>query len=353
MMRLSRKLLSVLAFLLFAGMSVKTVYAEGQPEEETPAPAPSSYTYDVVIYQGDQPGFAGTENPVRITVEPGTELDIQFNEAAGGYELTVGETTVTIALPKTDNGGVQEDSIYTPLGIKETGTDNAEVIVSLTGDAAKVNEDKSYVVSYGVTGTLVDYTIIYQTNTGTVLGRSNYKGRVGDKPVVAALSFDGYAPDARNRTRTLTADPSANVFTFTYYPSATGAGDGTGAGGIEYEYITLADGTVAAVPVNGGGNNPAGGANPAAGGNPAGGVAPAGQDGAADDNPGTVDLIDEDVPLANVTDTQPDATTPDVAAAEGHHKGPSRGLLIGGAAAGGLGIVGGVIAFLLRRNTEE
>ena len=331
-------------------MSVKTVYAEGMEEGE--APAPKNYTYDVVIYQGDQPGFADRENPVRITVEPGTELDIQFKEAADGYELKVGDTAVAIALPKTDNAGVVEESIYTPLGIKETGTDNAEYIVSLTGDAAKVNEDKSYVVSYGVTGTLVDYTIIYQTNTGTVLGRSNYKGRVGDKPVVAALSFDGYAPDARNRTRTLTADPSANVFTFTYYPSATGAGEGTGAGGVEYEYITLADGTVAAVPVNGGGNNPAGGANPAAGGNHAGGVAPAGQDGAADDNPGTVDLIDEDVPLANVTDTQPDATTPDVAAAEGR-KGPSRGLLIGGAAAGGLGIVGGVIAFLLRRRAEE
>ena len=112
-------------------------------------------------------------------------IDIQFKEAADGYELKVGDTAVAIALPKTDNAGVVEESIYTPLGIKETGTDNAEYIVSLTGDAAKVNEDKSYVVSYGVTGTLVDYTIIYQTNTGTVLGRSNYKGRVGDKPVVA------------------------------------------------------------------------------------------------------------------------------------------------------------------------
>lgn len=165
MMRLSRKLLSVLAFLLFAGMSVKTVYAEGQ-EGEAPASSPENYTYDVVIYQGDQPGFAGTENPVRISVNPGTELDITFSEATDGYELKVGDTVVAIALPKTDNAGVEEESIYTPLGIKETGTDNAEYIVSLTGDSAKVNEDKSYVVSYGVTGTLVDYTIIYQTNTG-------------------------------------------------------------------------------------------------------------------------------------------------------------------------------------------
>ena len=342
-MRLSKKLLSVLVVPLVIGASGIKVYAEGEEGETV-----QHYPYDVVIYEGDQPGFASAESPVRITVDPGTQLDIKFSEAADGYELKVGETTIGVALPETVTADGQTENIYTPIGIKETGTDNAEVIVSLTGDSAKINEDKAYVLTYGVTGTLVDYTVIYRTNTGAELGRANYKARVGDKPVVAALQFDGYVPDANNRTRTLTSDPAANVFTFTYHPVGT-AGAGTTTTEEEYEYITLADGTVTAVPAAGGGGGGNGG-NAGGGGDGAAPAAPAAQE----DTPETVELIDEDVPLAGPTETQTATPAPVIEEID-DSKPPLSGWLLGGTITFSLAILIFFLILLFRRrkNIEE
>ena len=135
---------------------------------------------------------------------------------------------------------------------------------------------------YGVEGTLISYKVIYQAKDGTVLGSSDYYGKVGEKPIVAAMYFEGYQPDAYNRTRTLVADGD-NTFIFIYNPVTAQSVE-------EAEYITLEDGTVVSVPATT--TTPGTTAT----------AEPAGNEEETVTEP--VEILDEDVPLAG-----PDSTT--------------------------------------------
>lgn len=248
--------------------------------------AADDYSYDVTVYTGDQGQFEDGSTSRKITVDPGSELVISFDSDTN--VITVNGTNYVLQMKDTD-------SKYSAIGFKRTGYDNKQFIASYKGT---VNEDLSFVVTYGISGSLIEYKVIYQTDSGTVLGTSVYKGKVDDKPIVAALPFDGYLPDAYNRTRTL-KEGEDNTFTFIYHPAGS-----TTETVEETEYITLDDGTV--VPATTGGNNTAA---PAAGNTET--VEP-------------VEIIDEDVPLAgpSVSDTSeqaagidnPEASVPEFAA---------------------------------------
>ncbi|MBR3264571.1 MAG: hypothetical protein IKI61_01235 [Erysipelotrichaceae bacterium] len=231
----------------------------------------NKYEYKVTIYSGTKAVFEDGTNSVTITVDPDSRLSVSYSESEKSVYLNGSAYKLVM----------DTDSKYELLGFKKTGYDNNQYIVSYDGS---IFEDQSFVMTYGVEGSLIKYSVVYQTSDGTVLGSSEYKGKVGDKPIVAALAFDGYLPDAYNRTRTLKQDGD-NTFVFTYHAVSAQTVE-------EVEYITQEDGTVVAVPTS-----------PSA---------PAAPSATADTTVGTeegsttepVEILDEDVPLA-----APDSTT--------------------------------------------
>lgn len=152
-----------------------------------------------------------------------------------GSEMMSYEVAYDSPLPFSTRDVVQlgAESKYYVKDIRESGKDNAETL----DEGYRVREDRDYVVTYGVLGNSVSYTVQFQTEDGTDLAPpETYYGNIGDRPVVAFLYIDGYLPQAYNLTGTLQSDPAANVFTFVYTPiseeaAAAGAEAGAAAGG--------------------------------------------------------------------------------------------------------------------------
>ena len=207
-----------------------------------------------------------------------------------GSEMMSYEVAYDSPLPFSTRDVVQlgAESKYYVKDIRESGKDNAETLE----EGYRVREDRDYVVTYGVLGNSVSYTVQFQTEDGTDLAPpETYYGNIGDRPVVAFLYIDGYLPQAYNLTGTLQSDPAANVFTFVYTPiseeaAAAGAEAGAAAGG-----------TTTTPPAAG----TAAGAAGAGAGAGAGDVAAA--EAAADvegvEPEGLVEIGDEETPLAN------------------------------------------------------
>jgi len=231
----------------------------------------NKYEYKVTIYSGTKAVFEDGSNAVTVTVDPDGKLSVSYSDKDKCVYLN--GTAYQLQM--------DANSKYELLGFKKTGYDNNQYIVSYDGSIA---EDLSFVMTYGVEGSLLNYTVIYKTADGTVLGSSEYKGKAGDKPIVAALAFDGYLPDAYNRTRTLKQDGD-NTFVFTYHAVTSQTVE-------EVEYITQEDGTVVAVPTT-----PSAPAAPAA-------TSEAPADTQEETATEPVEILDEDVPLA-----APDSTT--------------------------------------------
>ena len=92
-----------------------------------------------------------------------------------------------------------------------------------TRTSFEVEEDRDYVVVYGLLGDAVSYTVNYLDAGGNELAPSEtYYGNVGDAPVIAYLYIDGYQPQAYNMTGVLDRDASKNVFSFVYTPITAG-----------------------------------------------------------------------------------------------------------------------------------
>ncbi len=208
-----------------------------------------------------------------------------------GSEMMSYEVAYDSPLPFSTRDVVQlgAESKYYVKDIRESGKDNAETL----GEGYRVREDRDYVVTYGVLGNSVSYTVQFQTEDGTDLAPpETYYGNVGDRPVVAFLYIDGYLPQAYNLTGTLQSDSAANVFTFVYTPvseeaAAAGAEAGAAAGGTTT--TPPAAGTAAGAAGAGAGAG-AGDAAAAAAAAEAEGVAP------PED---LVEIGDEETPLAN------------------------------------------------------
>lgn len=213
----------------------------------------AEYYYTVTFYPGNHGSFQGTE---AVTVD---------NSASGSsYEISASGSAIRISglcagdvvgLDAAMEGAVEleEDSRYYVKGIRVSGRDNATVDTS----AFRVEEDRDYVVAYGIRGDLTSYVVNYQDGEGNTLAPSRtYYGNVGDRPRMAYLYIAGYQPQAYNLTKTLSKNTAENVFTFVYRripaaPAGSGGGAGTGAGG-------AAGGTGVQTPTGGGAPAPAG-----------------------------------------------------------------------------------------------
>ncbi len=313
-------LLLLMALLL---IPCAKVWAEDDDE-----PAEESYPYVISLYSGDIGDF--DETPEKIEVDPGTSVLLSLSGDV--LSITVGdgdEKTYTVQIPQeTDMDGNPIESKYVALGLKETGNDKSETIVS--ENISELDEDKSYVISYGIRGTLVNYTVKYVDTEGNQLhAPDTYQGKVGDKMIVAAIPIDGYLPKALNVSKTLSADESENVLKIVYR-----AVDNTTT---EYEY------EYEVVPGGGGGGGGGGGETT---------PAPSGEETPAPEEP--IEIDDQDTPQA--APEKPEETKPEEEHVEVEdEKTPlSTYLLIGT----GIGMLAIIMFFLLlffkrRRQQEE
>ncbi len=158
-------------------------------------------TYTVFIYSGKE-GYFGTPGNTMIKVE-----DISF-----GSEFTIDLKAYGLV--------IKDEEQYYPRGVKDTGHDNDETYNSYT---FPVVEDMSFTVAYGMRGGMVEYTVNYVSEDGTVLHEpETFWGMPGDKPVVSYRRVEGYLPNQYNEAKTLTDKASDNVFTFTYRSLTSG-----------------------------------------------------------------------------------------------------------------------------------
>ncbi len=260
--RIGGKLVVLLLSICIAGSLSLTAFAAGN--EDT--------TYTVRLFAGAHGTVGGGEVLVYTNVKYGSPLP--FNQRM-----------VTL----------EENSKYYIRGIRESGKDNSE---TPTADELRneytVTEDQDYVVTYGVLGNSVAYTVRFEDEDGAELAPSEtYYGNIGDRPVVAFLYIEGYLPQAYNLTGTLKENPADNVFTFVYSPISEEAA----AAGAE------AAATVTTTTTTAGGTG-AGGAGAAGAGAGAAGAADAAAADAAADAAGVqpdelLEVGDEETPLAN------------------------------------------------------
>ena len=153
--------------------------------------AEEPYTYTVRIYAGKQGKIGGSEVVVYDNLKYGDRVTFHANSVV-----------------------LNDNSKYYVRGLRESGKDN-----NTTGTASSflVTQDIDYVVSYGLLGSSVAYTVNYVDTSGNALAKSEtYSGTVGAQPVVAFLYIEGYQPQAYNLTATLKENAAKNVFTFVY-----------------------------------------------------------------------------------------------------------------------------------------
>ena len=185
-------LLAVLAAgLMFAMMAVP---ATAHAEKGTP------YKYTVRVLAGNQG-----------TVDGG----IWETTVEGGGQVVLGNS----------NPQVLDGSKYVVKGFRESGTDNDDKLYANDSKTyVTVNEDMDFVVSYGMTGNMVPYTIHFvERSSGKKLAEPvTYYGSVGDKPVVSYEYIAGYRPYYRNLTTSEGLKETGNDWTFEYVALAPG-----------------------------------------------------------------------------------------------------------------------------------
>ena len=288
------------------------------------------YTYTVRVFAGNQGTIEG-EEVYEVS-------NIQY-----GKEFSFDTSTVKVTNPEK----------YYVKGVRLAGEDNE----NSAAPSFLVTSDVDLVVTYGVKGDQIAYTVRYVVTPGgaEIAKSETFYGNPGDKPVVAYKHIEGYEPLYRNITGTL--EPGVEfVFEYTRKPTAGEAGvettvttttvvvDGGTAGGNDTTVAGQANNGGQALP-NAAGN--AGGNNP--GGNQADNTAPAGTDNNAGNDTAaapaettTQDILDIDVPLAG--NNEESSVNP--AGGKGRNILPYVG---GGAAAL---IVGAVAAYLRLRHGD-
>lgn len=187
-----------------------------------------AYSYTVTFYPGNHGSFRGTELvEVDNSVSGSAYVVSRDGSAIRVSGLRAGDV---VGFDAAMEGAVEleGESRYYVKGIRVSGRDNSTVDAS----AFRVEEDRDYVVAYGIRGDLTSYVVHYQDTQGNTLAPSRtYYGNVGDKPRMAYLYIEGYQPQAYNLTKTLSKNEAENVFTFVYTRIPTGGGTGTGGAG--------------------------------------------------------------------------------------------------------------------------
>ena len=127
----------------------------------------------------------------------------------------------------TGSVSIDPESKYYVKGLKDSGMDpnhptsdfsNSGYLTN-SGDTwiITVTKDQDFVVSYGIKGSSIQYTVNYVDENGTQIAPSNiYYGNVGDTAVVSYIYIEGYNPPIETPSMVLSEDPDQNVITFRY-----------------------------------------------------------------------------------------------------------------------------------------
>lgn len=282
-------------------------------------------TYTVTLYSGN--GEFKDEETVKASISGVTLTNENFAYSKDKItisNLKVSENSVinvsadditnAITSEKTVINGVEVlGEKYFVKGFTQSGESNHSVLPTL---ALAIDEDicdVDYVVSYGIEGKQVSYTVKYQGKDGKTLAEDDvFYGNIGDKPVVAYKLIDGYAPTVFAYTKTLSENAAENVFTFVYDKVPTQKTKEVVTEETEIDYVTVGGETII---VNGGGAAGGTASNVTGDGNAAGANA-GGDDTTGEGTTGEaaipgidesqiVDLDDEETPLANI-EVEPD-----------------------------------------------
>lgn len=218
--KILRGLVLALAMWVFPGLAA---IAAENGDAADPGSIANGYTYTVTLSAGEHAKF-----------DDGTDVKVYEN-------LTLNDNTLSFAdaLDQLRDYLEEEESKYYVRGVRLSGQETMR-------EAPVVDKDAIYVVSYGIRGNMVDYTVSYVDAEGRELAEPRVlRGNVGDKPVVAYLYIEGYQPQAYNLTRTLRDNPDQNQFTFVYTPvtvsGPVGGGTGTGGGGTGETIVNIVD----------------------------------------------------------------------------------------------------------------
>lgn len=263
----SLKLITVLSLIMILIAGTMNVFA---------------YEYELSLSAGNGQFNGGT---VRMTT-PGSNTITIANSSAS---FTLGGATYNIA--KMPDNKAPDESKYFVRGAKYAGYDNDEKVY--TGGPYRFNdEDTELVVAYGLKSAMVEYTVHYlDADENEIAEPDTFLGVAGDQVIISYKYVEGYLPQAWTGTAELSDNPDENNFKFWYTPFEAGEG----------ETIIINDGVVV---INAGGGAAGGGAGAAGGaaGGGAGGanIADAGVP-AAQQPANTVNLNDNNTPLAGDT----------------------------------------------------
>ena len=179
----------LIAVCMVAALALPAFAADTSVENEP-------YKYTVRIFPGDKGTINGSTDPIV------KEVEANYSWTRGDFDC------LNQAASKTDR--------YYVTGMRESGRDNNTNTLYKSGNFT-VDRDIDLVVSYGIKGSDVPYTINYvEYGTNKVLRKSEtYHGNDGDQPAVAYLYIEGYVPQYEVMTGTIKAG-SSNEWTFYY-----------------------------------------------------------------------------------------------------------------------------------------
>ena len=179
----------LIAVCMVAALALPAFAADTSAENEP-------YKYTVRIFPGDKGTINGSTDPIV------KEVEANYSWTRGDFDC------LNQAASKTDR--------YYVTGMRESGRDNNTNTLYKSGNFT-VDRDIDLVVSYGIKGSDVPYTINYvEYGTNKVLRKSEtYHGNDGDQPAVAYLYVEGYVPQYKVMTGTIKAG-SSNEWTFYY-----------------------------------------------------------------------------------------------------------------------------------------
>ena len=242
----------LIAVCMVAALALPAFAADTSAENEP-------YKYTVRIFPGDKGTINGSTDPIV------KEVEANYSWTRGDFDC------LNQAASKTDR--------YYVTGMRESGRDNNTNTLYKSGNFT-VDRDIDLVVSYGIKGSDVPYTINYvEYGTNKVLRKSEtYHGNDGDQPAVAYLYIEGYVPQYEVMTGTIKAG-SSNEWTF-YYISldkykAGGSANTQSKGGVKTQSTGTAktggSGTTSGSTTSTGGGTSAGGGTSTGSGTTSGG----------------------------------------------------------------------------------
>lgn len=172
------------------------------------------YTYTVTVYAGTQGTFDSSEAVTIISttgsqpeVVEWTAEKIKYAGVKDGDQVRLNMDKVTVTNGK-----------YYVKGMRIGGRDNTKTN-EVVRTVHNVTSDGNYVVSYGVAGDQVRYTVRYLSETGeTLREEETFYGPKDELVIVGYHYIEGYQPQAYNLGKTLTGDESENVYDFIYTP---------------------------------------------------------------------------------------------------------------------------------------